>query len=169
MEFLIPGLALVALMVYVSTRIKKSAAAAYDTEMIETDYFTIQKPDGFIAIAEPSPPLLFDAHSKEFGEGDRQDEHLVRATVRLEVGSADAAAENLRRELSSETSQWHIGQDSVIEGRDGDAFVTYRIADVRDQALILSVRSLAEPTGDIARKIEQMIKTFEVGSSQATV
>src|SRR5687767_8261126 len=48
MELLIPGLILVALMVYASTRIKRTAAAAFDRETVDTEDFIIQKPEGFL-------------------------------------------------------------------------------------------------------------------------
>src|SRR6185436_16743158 len=69
MEILIPGLALVALMVYVSTRIKRSAAKAFDQEVVETDEFTITKPEGLF-IPTDATDLAFAAYSKDFGTGE---------------------------------------------------------------------------------------------------
>lgn len=68
MELLVPGLILVALMVYASTRIKRTAAAAFDAEAIETDEYVIQKPEGFLHNLSASPEYLFEAYSKEFSK-----------------------------------------------------------------------------------------------------
>lgn len=76
MELLIPGLILVALMVWASTKIKRNAAAAFEPETIETDEFVIKKPDGFLHVVNDESRLAFRAYSKEYGKnelnGDRQ-------------------------------------------------------------------------------------------------
>lgn len=76
MELLIPGLILVALMVWASTKIKRNAAAAFEPETIETDEFVIQKPDGFLHVVNDDSGLAFRAYSKDYGRnelnGDRQ-------------------------------------------------------------------------------------------------
>jgi len=66
MELLIPGLILVALMVYASTRIKRTAAAAFEAETVETDDFIIQKPGGFLNNLNGDPKYIFEAYSKDF-------------------------------------------------------------------------------------------------------
>lgn len=83
MELLIPGLILVALMVWASTKIKNKAAAAFEPETIETDEFVIRKPDGFLHVVNDDSDLAFRAYSKEYGKnelnGDRQ------ATIELTI------------------------------------------------------------------------------------
>lgn len=78
MELLIPGLILVALMVYASTRIKKIAASAFDQETIETEDFIIQKPEGFLHNLNGDPKYIFEAYSKEYS----------KANDKLRVGTA---------------------------------------------------------------------------------
>ena len=68
MEILIMGGIIVALMVYASTRIKRSAAAAFEEETIETDDFSLVKPEGFLNPVENEDFLAFYAFSKDFGE-----------------------------------------------------------------------------------------------------
>src|SRR5262245_36415410 len=70
MELLITGMIRVALMVYASARIKKSAAMAYDEELIDTDEFSITKPEGFIIPTNGDGRFAFAAYSKEFGTDD---------------------------------------------------------------------------------------------------
>lgn len=82
MELLIPGLLLVALMVWLSTRIKKNAAAAFDAETVDSDDFLIQKPEGFLHVLNDSSGLAFRSYSKEFGKvGDKD---VRRATIEIE-------------------------------------------------------------------------------------
>ena len=89
MELLIPGLILVALMVYASTRIKKKAAAALDRERITTETFTIVKPEGFINIALPDAGLLFQAYSKEFASGSNGVRSVVATVSDAAAGDVD--------------------------------------------------------------------------------
>ncbi len=67
MEILIIGIAVVALMVYVSTRIKKSAATAFERERIETDEFRLIKPEGLLHPLRDKSEFAFEAYSKGFG------------------------------------------------------------------------------------------------------
>lgn len=70
MELLIPGLLLVGFMVWASTRIKKNAAAAFDSETIETNEFSIQKPSGFLHNLNGDPKYIFEAYSKEYSKAN---------------------------------------------------------------------------------------------------
>jgi len=83
MEILIPGLILVGLMVWVSTRIKRNAAKAFEREEIETAEFSLTKPEGFLAPVDPADGALFSAYSKEFGIDGA--ERLRRAAAELRV------------------------------------------------------------------------------------
>ena len=82
MELLIPGLILVAIMVWASTRIKRNAAAAFDAERVETNDFIIEKPEGFLHVLNDTTGLLFRAYSKEFGTVGRTE--LRQATIEIE-------------------------------------------------------------------------------------
>jgi hypothetical protein len=66
MELLIPGLILVALMAWASTKIKKTAAEAYSEETVSAGGFTIVKPEGFIIPVNDDPAVLFEARSREY-------------------------------------------------------------------------------------------------------
>ena len=54
-------------MVWASTRIKKTAAAAFEAETVETDDFVIKKSDGFLNVINGDPKYAFEAYSKEIG------------------------------------------------------------------------------------------------------
>ena len=82
MELLIPGLILVALMAWASTKIKKRAADAFEAETIETESYTLQKPEGFLHVLG-NPDHEFYAYSREFGEGTSA--KVRRATIEIDT------------------------------------------------------------------------------------
>ena len=81
MELLIPGLILVALMAWASTKIKKRAAEAFEPELIETENYSLQKPEGFLHVLN-SDDHDFEAYSKEFDQGNFS---LRRAMIEIDV------------------------------------------------------------------------------------
>jgi hypothetical protein len=85
MELLIPGLLLVALMVWASTKIKKHAADAFKTEFIDTENYSLQKPDGFLHVIGDKDHEL-RAYSKEFGTDDKNG--IRQATIEMDVFAA---------------------------------------------------------------------------------
>jgi hypothetical protein len=94
MEILILGVILVALMAYVSTRIKKSAARAFEREVVETEDFKIVKPEGFLNPVGANSDCAFEAYTKEFDESDASE--LRQAVAR--VYKNPAQSENLPAE-----------------------------------------------------------------------
>src|SRR5260370_21728636 len=109
MELLIPGLILVALMVYASTRIKKTAAVAFEPETIETDDFIIQKPDGFLNKINRDEQFEFEAYSKEFGgagaENIRQGTAYLMVYDDISVDQAVTNLSNLGVEITGDISE----------------------------------------------------------------
>ena len=83
MEILIIGGILVALMAYVSTRIKKSAAIAFEREMIETEEFLIIKPENFISPVIEDSEFAFTALSKDFGTDAAENTRQAQASLRV--------------------------------------------------------------------------------------
>src|SRR3954471_8994910 len=96
MELLIPGLILVGLMVYASTRIKRNAAQAFEQETIETADYILTKPAGMLQVINGDPTLAFEAYSKEIGTVGRKDFRIVTATIRI----LDAQLQNMGEKLA---------------------------------------------------------------------
>lgn len=86
MEILIIGGILVALMVYISTKIKKEAKLAYEQEIVETEDFRIVKAEGFIIPVKAESEFEFEAYSKDFGEEKGEDLNQCWAIVRKKDG-----------------------------------------------------------------------------------
>jgi hypothetical protein len=153
MEILIPGLILVALMVWASTKIKKKASAAYEDEIVETDTFILEKPEGFISPAYPEEGLEFAAYSKEFGRDRTRDLRQAQLEIRLRGGeSAEQAARTLGVEL----------EEDVIEvaAPSSDQAEFLRLVDSSDGVYELRGRLLVEHRQEFARKLKEMMRSF---------
>lgn len=87
-----------AVMVYVSTKIKKSAASAFERETIERTDFRLVKPAGFISPINEDSKIAFEAFTKDFGENDADEFRQARASlVVFSNSSFDAVIENTRK------------------------------------------------------------------------
>ena len=86
MEILIVGFIIVALMAYVSTKIKKAAREAYEQETFENEYYRITKPNDFIIPVKEGSESKFETYSKEFGEDEADKLNQCRATVNEKDG-----------------------------------------------------------------------------------
>jgi len=173
MELLIPGLILVALMVYASTRIKKSAARAFESTTFETDDFSILKPDGFLIPIEDETAGHFNALSREFGKDDYDGVRCVAATVKV-VPAAELAAELDMFRGSALGEVTEPSRDEGIELRattesKGHKFdsILRAISGVDGRERVLRVDAIPEPTDDHSRKIEEMLGSFRVRQRKA--
>jgi len=100
MEIFIVGALVVALMVFVSTKIKKSAAEAFEPEFIERDEFTITKPEGFLSPVENRDGFLFEAYSRDYGE--KKARNIWQANARLTAApNLEFSAERQRAKTSA--------------------------------------------------------------------
>jgi hypothetical protein len=103
MEILILGVLLVALMAYVSTRIKKSAAQAFERETIETEDFRLVKPEGYLHVLGGDSEFAFEAYSKEFGEDGGAAAKMRRSEARVKVYENPAVNQSAGGAESEET------------------------------------------------------------------
>src|SRR4051812_6107933 len=139
MELLIPGLALVALMVWASTRIKRTAADAFAAETIDTAEFTIRKPSGWLSIAVPKLP--FEAYTKDYAPPPNEDVRLGTATVERSNNSLDLAAEAAT-----------VGAEVIDELREKVGEIHYRVLTLHrsdPEPEILEFVKLAEQNGTV--------------------
>ena len=109
MEILIVGIILVLLMAYVSTKIKKSSAAAYQPELLEAVDYSIIKPEGYIV--PWNQESAFKALSKEMGtEEGAENLYHSRADLRVfsEVSFEEicrGARKSVKKIISEETAK----------------------------------------------------------------
>jgi len=168
MELLIPGLVLVAIMVWASTKIKRSAAKAFDAEHVEGEGFAIDKPDGFLNRHYDNSEFLFDAYSKDFGTGATGNVRAATAVVFSSDESINEAAtlEQTRLLNSDRSERFEIaGSHCVIvtgnEERDGHIFnVSEKFLECGGRTIVLKVETLQETPDELIRKIGEMILSF---------
>lgn len=171
MELLIPGLILVALMVYASTKIKRTTAAAFEAETVETDEFVVNKPDGFLHVLNGDPQYAFEAYSKEFGGPGA--ENVRRANVTVTVVAGSTVKEQAERRLNTgnqviEDISEVIGDTKyrLIETRSAVNDVEYRnlfkIAERGGKVYVFAIVAIADTTDEAMRDIEAMLSGFEL-------
>jgi hypothetical protein len=162
MEILIPGLILVALMVYASTKLKKSAAKALERETIENENFSIIKPEGFIHILNGDPAYAFEAYSKGFGNGDKKGIRQAIIKLRsLENTNANKVASDVKNSLAEPISEGEYvtglksENDTVFE-------ICHRIVPQNGNVFDLEVTVLHDNADDLKDKIHELLGSFRV-------
>jgi hypothetical protein len=168
MELLIPGLILVALMVWASTKIKKTAAEAYSEETVSTGGFTLVKPEGFIIPVNDDPAILFEARSREYETVASGSLPAASVTVENSGGMAfdDAcisikskADRILEEDVHREGSR--VSMITAEESEDSVSYVTtYKVIEAAENVLILRARTLPEQSVELGQKVEAMVRSF---------
>ena len=167
MELLIPGLALVALMVWASTRIKRTAADAFAPEVIDTPEFSIKKPEGWLSIAVPTLP--FEAYTKDYAPPPNEEIRLGTATVEISSADLDAAAasvisgaevvEEVREKVGD--SHYRLLTLNRSEG-DLERVEFIKLAEQNGKAYTFCIKTLPDTTPEFRRGIEGMLDSFEL-------
>ncbi len=175
MEILILGGILVAIMVVVSTKIKKSAAAAYEPEVIEKDDFKIKKAEGFLYPLRDEPDYPFEAYSKLYGE--RSTRNIWRARIRLRITDG-LHLQKLIKEVKGSKEKF-ISQknlNDLPEGQKGTILRTEKTEDEVDYKVFRKIvqskkqgktyelrTTMLEPYSDeYTHRACQMMESFEV-------
>ena len=173
MEILIVGVAVVALMVFVSTKIKKSAAAAYQPETIETEEFKIYKPEGFIHPLNDDSGLAFVANSKEWGKNEASKFRQAKAVVRV-ISNSDfkIVCENAKKSSGKVKSKQFVKSAPVgqkiflLEGETTEADVKiitfWEIIESGKKIYELKIAVLETYAEDFAERINAMTASFNV-------
>ncbi|CAN5699339.1 hypothetical protein BH24ACI3_BH24ACI3_03120 [soil metagenome] len=168
MEILIPGLLLVALMVYASTKIKKNAAAAYDEETVATDHLSITKPEGMIIPVKSEKDVLFEAYSRDFGIDEAGEIRQIAAVVRryegTDIDSVKLAIEQENsevREIAGKVGdQRMIRQQFLRYERDAEIRETVKLVQTNDAVTELRISALTYHDDINLAKVEQMLDSF---------
>ena len=166
MELLIPGLILVALMVWASTRIKRRAAEAFDAEQIETDEYSLRKPEGFLHVIGDSGHEL-SAYSKEYGKGVEPTER--QAVIELDVFSSESLASARDRIIETATGSTIRTDAKNICELETEETVNesrvrgfYKLVAGENGVYRLRFAVLSEHADDFLRRIEETLASFSV-------
>lgn len=170
MELLIPGLILVALMVYASTRIKRSAAQAFEPETIDTDDFFFEKPEGFLTVLNGDPKLMYEGYSREFGgegaEDTRQGRVEVRKIENETIKSAVAKIGEIAKIMSKTTEVIDERKYQLVEAERVDKGIgmveLYKLTESGRDVIELKITAMQETNEDVARKISGIASSYYV-------
>ena len=169
MELFIPGLVLVALMVWASTKIKKRAADAFEAETIETANYTLRKPEGFLHVLNDPAHELY-AYSREFGAGAGS--KARRATIEIEIFRSESLAD-VRNAIKSSATDVEVVRETSSECEletDETANETsfrcfYKIVRSENAVYRLRFGTLAEHVNEYVDRINAALDSFSVRSN----
>lgn len=169
MEILIIGGIIVALMVWASTKIKRSAAAAFEEEAVETDEFFLVKPEGFLAPVEAEDFLAFYAYSKEFGE-EGEAGKLRQSLIKLKILAGRTLAENvkdIRKSFDAVTSEKKLGDDEITligerSENDVEKVFYHKIVARNEKIYDLEMSVLADYREKYSERAEKLLESFRV-------
>lgn len=157
-------------MVYASTKIKKTAAAAFEAETIETDEFLLEKPEGFLNVLNLDPALVLDAYSREFGVEPAADIRQARIQIRqyrvCKMSEAVALIAE-RSKVKSDISEL-VGERKyrLIEAERIEKGICfreiYKLSEKDEDVFELKVIALEDTNEDLLRKIDQIVLSFVV-------
>ena len=166
MEILIPGLILVALMAWASTKIKKRAADAFEAEMIETDDYILRKPEGFLHVIGSSSHA-FEAYSRESSEED--DSQARRATIEIDI-LRERPISDLRNAVSEQADSVHVKSESgsvceiiaVESANQTPVTAFYKMIAVADKIIRLRFAVVASYKNEYEERIDNTLDSFTV-------
>lgn len=140
MEILIIGGVLVALMVIVSTKIKKSAEQAFEREFIEKKDFRLIKPEGFLYPIRDDSKFAFEAYSKEYGE--KSERNIWRAQIYITVSEGlnfNSICKNVKKE------DGQILSEKILKNTaDGEKIRLFEREISKDDAAFFEFRKIIE-------------------------
>ena len=174
MEILIIGGVVVLIMVIVSTQIKKSAARAFEREIIETDDFRIVKPSGLMNPIRSVSEYAFEAYSKDYGE--KKERNIWQAQVYLTVSkdlnfvqvckNAKLKGKILSKKFETDAS---AGQkirllESEESGKDASFYVFQKIVESEKQQKVydLQIKILKAFRDVYAERVDEILNNFHL-------
>jgi hypothetical protein len=169
MEILIIGVIIVALMVYTSTKIKKSAAAAFAEETVETDEFSLVKPEGFLSPVENEGFLAFYAYSKEYGEEENA-EKSRQGLIKLKILAGRSLAEigkEIKASFDEILSEEISGNNTLLlrglsSEKDLETLYYHKLIARNEQVFDLEMAVLKDYREKYEEKAEKLLESFRV-------
>jgi hypothetical protein len=169
MEILIVGVIIVALMIYTSTRIKRQAAEAFEEETIDTQDFSLVKPEGFLSPVENQDFLAFYAYSKEFGEEEKA-EKLYQSLIKLKILAGRSLAEiggEIKKSFDAGISEEKPDEYTYIlrgekSEKEVEKFFYHKLVAKNEQVYDLEIMVLADYQEKFGEKAEKLLTSFHV-------
>lgn len=168
MELLVPGLILVALMVWASTKIKRITAAAFEPEWVEMPLYSIYKPSGFLHVLNDESGLDFRAYSRDVESIGKRDFRV--ATIEVEVFESkdlESRIAEIRRDFGVPSISKYLdgGENSaIIRLRRSDGAAEYadtrKIVSRGSRLIELRVAVLEQRADEFGSSVEEILDGF---------
>lgn len=157
---------------FISSRIKKAAREAFESETIDGDEFAIVKPEGFINPIKDESDFAFEAYSKDFGTGENsgnfnQAEILVSVFPDADFAEiCEAAKKNAGEILSEEFSEPEksclIKSEETLENVTAYNFYKIIESDARRKVYQLKVFVLQDSLPDYQNRVDETLESFRL-------
>lgn len=165
----------IAVLLFLSSRVRRSANTAFEPETIETEEFKINKPEGFLHPLNNEPEYPFEAYSREVGEkgAGRLQKSLVKISVKngLVFKAARESAKKDADNIYSETILENAPQGQqicLLEGEktenDVKRLVFHKIVESENQGKTydLEVSILEANEAEYIGRASELINSFTV-------
>ena len=167
MEIFIVGIIVVALMVYASTKMKKFTASAFERETIETEDFSLIKPEGFLHVIGDESEFAFYAYSKEFGKVETEEEmRQAEIFIQTFVGKTLAEVCNGIKTGAEKVISFSDAKNvRLIETEETikDVVVSEIYKIVEDEKIYqLKISVLKDFKDDYKEQIDEILRSFQV-------
>ncbi|MEO6589602.1 MAG: hypothetical protein ABIP06_09880 [Pyrinomonadaceae bacterium] len=165
----------IALLLFISTKIRNAANAAYEPEKIERGDFQIFKPEGYLNPVEWTETVPFEAYTRELGE--RTMGRLRKSAAKMMV-SDGLNFDNLRKEIKANAEEFvstvfdanapEGGRICLIETKKTDNEITTvffnKLIESRKLKKTFDIEiSILEPYRDeFEERINQMLDSFKL-------
>lgn len=157
---------------YISSRVRRAAKEAFESETIERDEFVIVKPEGFINPIKDESKFAFEAYSKDFGKGENA-ENFNQAEIFVSIfpdgNFAEICAEakkNAGEILSEENSEAEksclIKSEETLESV--TAYKFYKIIEsaARGEVCQLKISVLEGFLPDYQIRVNETLESFRL-------
>ena len=169
MEIWIIGGAIVGLMIYASTRIKRNAAAAFAEETIDTDEFSLVKPEGFLNPVVREEFLAFYAYSKDYGEegkAEKSRQGLIKLKILAGRSLADIA-KDITGKFDQTLREEKAGADTILltgsrSEKDVEKLYYHKLVARDERVFDLEMSILGDYRESYEAKAEKLLASFRV-------
>ncbi len=167
--------AFIALLLFISSKIRNAANAAYEPEKIERENFRIFKPEGYLNPVEWTESIPFEAYTRELGE--RSAGRLRKSLVKLTAADS-LKFDSLRNEIKKDAQTFvsTVFDENAPEGqriclietkKEDNEIVTVffnKLVESRPQkkTFNLEISILENYRDEFEERIDRMLESFKV-------
>ncbi len=153
---------------YISSRVRRAAREAFESETVERDEFVIVKPEGFINPINDESAFAFEAYSKDFGKGEaaenlRQTQIFVSVFDGKSLSEVCEEAKNAGEVLpESDENTCLIKTEETLENAPAYKFCKIVESRERQKVYELKILVLQDALADYQNRIDETLASFRL-------